>query len=241
MLVLEGVVKLYQEDETGNEFLIQQERTGITGSAQINAFRLGIGSGSQVAPGYVSLSMRRASTNVWSEIVQFLDIQTNGRGPQWRFAHETRFAMQAGLVSTGFDYLGNGGEVILFIRAFLPALSSGRFMDIGPRYSGNYSTPLRFWVDAQRGTDAASFFSWNTHGGGIEMMRLSNNGDLGINTANPSGRLHVNGLGATTGTFTAQFHNSTGSSNSLLIRDDGFIGFGTNFFVERLNVKGGIS
>lgn len=41
------------------------------------------------------------------------------------------------------------------------------------------------------------------------------------------GRLRVVGSGSTSATYTAQFHNSTETSNSLVIRDDGNIGIGT--------------
>lgn len=43
----------------------------------------------------------------------------------------------------------------------------------------------------------------------------------------PAARLQVTGLGNTSSTYTAQFQNSTGTSNSLVIRDDGFVGIGT--------------
>lgn len=55
---------------------------------------------------------------------------------------------------------------------------------------------------------------------------------FGVGTSSvPVGRLHVVGSGNTSGTWTAQFHNSTGASNAFLIRDDGAQFFGTNTVV----------
>ncbi len=42
----------------------------------------------------------------------------------------------------------------------------------------------------------------------------------------PTARLQVQGIGATSATYTAQFNNSTGSNNALVIRDDGNVGIG---------------
>jgi len=44
----------------------------------------------------------------------------------------------------------------------------------------------------------------------------------------PSARLHVVGSGTSSSTWTAQFHNSAGNNNALMIRDDGRVAMGTN-------------
>lgn len=49
---------------------------------------------------------------------------------------------------------------------------------------------------------------------------------LGTQVA-PAARLHVVGSGTSSSTWTAQFHNSGGSNNALMIRDDGRVSFGT--------------
>jgi hypothetical protein len=54
-------------------------------------------------------------------------------------------------------------------------------------------------------------------------------------------KIYVEGQGTTSSTYTAQFHNSTGLSNSLVIRDDGFIGIGTANPSDNLKIEGNIS
>lgn len=63
------------------------------------------------------------------------------------------------------------------------------------------------------------------------------NGSTGIGTQTISAKFQVHGIGATSSTFTAQFHNSTGTSNSLVIRDDGNIGVGTSSPVSVLQIR----
>ena len=46
----------------------------------------------------------------------------------------------------------------------------------------------------------------------------------------------VKGYGTTSATFTAQFHNSTGTSNSLVVRDDGNVGIGTSTPNQQLEI-----
>ena len=54
----------------------------------------------------------------------------------------------------------------------------------------------------------------------------------------PSIRTYTRGIGTTNTTFTSQFHNSTGTSNTLVIRDDGFIGIGTTTPLFTLDISG---
>ena len=72
-----------------------------------------------------------------------------------------------------------------------------------------------------------------------ERMRInSSTGHVGINQTAPAARLHVVGSSTGTTAWTAQFHNSGGTSNSLMIRDDGNIGINTNTPNARLQVHG---
>lgn len=59
---------------------------------------------------------------------------------------------------------------------------------------------------------------------------------IGGHTA-PAARLNVVGSGASSSTFTAQFHNSGGANNALMIRDDGNIGIGTSSPQATLAIK----
>jgi len=60
---------------------------------------------------------------------------------------------------------------------------------------------------------------------------------IGPNLAG-SARLHVAGSGITAAGWTAQFHNSGGTSNSLMIRNDGNVAIGNNSPNARLQVHG---
>jgi len=57
---------------------------------------------------------------------------------------------------------------------------------------------------------------------------FSNFGNVHIGNGTNAARLHVQGAGSTSSTFTAQFHNSTGTNNALMVRDDGNVGVGTS-------------
>ena len=54
------------------------------------------------------------------------------------------------------------------------------------------------------------------------------NSRLGVGATTPLARLHVVGSGTSSSTWTAQFHNSAGNNNALMIRDDGRVAMGTN-------------
>jgi len=69
----------------------------------------------------------------------------------------------------------------------------------------------------------------------------STNGNVGIGMATGSAlpsRFYTQGSGATSSTWTAQFHNSSGTNNAFVIRDDGFIGIRTNAPTDLLDVNG---
>lgn len=74
------------------------------------------------------------------------------------------------------------------------------------------------------------------------MKSVNNNlyitGDVAIGNTSPNGSLDVNGSGTGFGTWTAQFHNSTGSNNALMIRDDGNVGIGHSSPSAPLDVDG---
>jgi len=66
----------------------------------------------------------------------------------------------------------------------------------------------------------------------------STNRNLLLGTTSDVARLHVVGSGTSSSTWTAQFHNSAGNNNALMIRDDGNIGINTNTPNARLQVQG---
>ena len=64
--------------------------------------------------------------------------------------------------------------------------------------------------------------------GDLDRLTILANGLVGISAATPAARLHVVGSGTSSSTWTAQFHNSGGANNALMIRDDGRVAMGTN-------------
>jgi hypothetical protein len=61
----------------------------------------------------------------------------------------------------------------------------------------------------------------------IYVNTVANSERVGINSTTTNGQLHVKGAGATSGTWTAQFHNSGNANNALMVRDDGIVAMGT--------------
>ncbi len=74
--------------------------------------------------------------------------------------------------------------------------------------------------------------------GSVPILLLSDNGRVSIGMDTPAANLHVNGAGNTNATFTAQFHNLSGTSNTLIIRDDGHVGIGTSAPALNLDING---
>jgi hypothetical protein len=72
---------------------------------------------------------------------------------------------------------------------------------------------------------------------GTTQTHLHGNLTLGL-TNTPNARMVVTGSGNSNTTWTAQFHNSTGTNNALMIRDDGNVGIGTNTPTSRFDVVG---
>jgi len=61
----------------------------------------------------------------------------------------------------------------------------------------------------------------------IYINTFANSQRVGINSVITNGQLHVKGSGSTSGTWTAQFHNSGNTNNALMVRDDGIVAMGT--------------
>jgi len=82
------------------------------------------------------------------------------------------------------------------------------------------ASPIEFWTNNGRRAIIAS------------------TGEFSIGTTSAAARLHVVGSGTSSSTWTAQFHNSAGNNNALMIRDDGNVGIGTNTPTARLHAVG---
>lgn len=57
-------------------------------------------------------------------------------------------------------------------------------------------------------------------------------------SGSPTARLQVVGEGNTNATWLAQFHNSSGNNNQLMLRNDGYIGFGTASPTSPIHITG---
>ena len=72
-------------------------------------------------------------------------------------------------------------------------------------------------------------------------LKIAPNGTIAINLPGvdvPNAALQVLGTGNSSASFTARFHDNTGTNNALTIRDDGLSGFGTNTQTSRVDVNG---
>jgi hypothetical protein len=74
----------------------------------------------------------------------------------------------------------------------------------------------------------------------VVRARFTNAGNLLIGNTTGTARLHVVGSGSTSSTWTAQFHNSAGNNNALMIRDDGNVGVGTSSPIAKLHIEGNV-
>lgn len=67
---------------------------------------------------------------------------------------------------------------------------------------------------------------------------IFDNGNVGIGTATPGGRLTVIGNGATSATYALNVTDSAGTNSHLFVRDDGNVGIGTTAPGQKLSVAG---
>lgn len=115
---------------------------------------------------------------------------------------------------------------------------------VGIRYTVNTSvsglltdeTGVTFTSYARR---SGSNNWWGIRFGGSDLFSAYSSGRVGINVAantQPAGAIQVNGMGATSATNSLVVQNSTGTSNSLLIRDDGVLTLGQ--YPNTLNTSG---
>lgn len=68
------------------------------------------------------------------------------------------------------------------------------------------------------------------------VLSMINTRYIGINVDVPTAALEVVGTGSGSGTYTAKFHNSSGTSNSLVIDNAGNIGIGTIAPLDQVNI-----
>lgn len=75
---------------------------------------------------------------------------------------------------------------------------------------------------------------------GVSKIYVPASGNLYVGFASNSdfGRLSVRGAGATSSTYSATIHNSSGTNNAMMIRDDGRVGYGTTSMPFTYNFQG---
>jgi hypothetical protein len=106
-----------------------------------------------------------------------------------------------------------------------------------------FTTPSSFLLKSQGylllSSNANPIYISNNNGS-TNLITITSSSMIGIGSviSSPSARLELAGLGSTSATYTAKFHNSTGTSNSLVIRDDGNVGIGTSTPIANLDVIG---
>jgi hypothetical protein len=71
--------------------------------------------------------------------------------------------------------------------------------------------------------------------------RVYSLGNISIGQDLNQARLTVAGSSTSSSNYTARFHNSTGTNNSLVIKDDGTIGIGTTTTPETVNISGSLA
>jgi len=83
-----------------------------------------------------------------------------------------------------------------------------------------------------------NFLTYSATGVNTNQFILHPDGGASFGTDSSSARIRVHGSNNTNTTWTAQFHNNSGSNNALMIRDDGNVGIGTSGTTARLVVRG---
>ena len=94
------------------------------------------------------------------------------------------------------------------------------------------------YIQNQKSTGDLIFRGSN---GGFTFMTMDGTTQsVGIGTGSPSAKLQVNAAGTTAATFGLKIHNSTGTSKTLVVRDDVKVGVGVDFgsILATLHVQG---
>ena len=162
------------------------------------------------------------------------------------------FGLNAGQNSTGGSncFFGNNAGVnnISGIRGSSFGIDAGRYINSGANLTVADNS-IFFGFDSRALGDNQSnqiVIGSQSRGLGTNTTVLGNSsttqtwlgGSLTLGTqVTPAARLHVVGSGTSSSTWTAQFHNSAGNNNALMIRDDGRIGVGTTVMNGALNIN----
>ena len=84
------------------------------------------------------------------------------------------------------------------------------------------------WIVGNHSNGTENFFKWSTTSSFAgTVLTLDRDGQLGLGDQTPAAKLHVVGLGATSGTDAVTVEDS-GFNTLFHVRDDGYVGIGTN-------------
>ena len=175
-------------------------------------------------------------------------------GASLRFSNSVSSQSQSGFVFRSANvYTATSGNQngILFNQPFSPTSGSATFSQILLDNTINQTggangvsrglriNPILTSAFDWRSIEYTNNSGWGLYGLGTAPNYLAGNTSIG-STSTPA-RLHVVGSGTSSSTWTAQFHNSGGANNALMIRDDGNVGIGTSNPGARLQIIGSTS
>lgn len=183
---------------------------------------------------------------------------TNNVTAKWEFAADTTTPTNSFITimkgaTRYFSIKGNGTEEgwVAFGGAITPigAISTTLASSLASgAWIGGTGTGIRMFGSNSAGgtsTITADYFASpgdltiGTYAHQSNQIYLKSDGFVGINNSNPSATIHAIGSGSTSATYGLKIHNSTGSNNALMVRDDGGIGISSTPFdtSTRLSIK----
>jgi hypothetical protein len=137
--------------------------------------------------------------------------------------------------NTSTPYGFNFGTLTQGRFRFAYAQDINRFFIQGADVNGDYTSTASITVNRVTNNNVGINISQSSSPGST--LTVNGNTYIGGN-ALASATLHVRSSGSTSTTWTAQFHNSAGNNNALMIRDDGRIGIGSTTLNSKLTVNG---
>lgn len=178
--------------------------------------RLGVGTASPTLPLEVS----------GSGLTVELTSSTASTGINYKASGGADFTIGRDATSTNFVVYdnANSNRRLSLTNTSLDLLSLGNGSSAVLSFSNTNNT-----IGTQIGISTTTDFQIYDNVSSASRLFMNTTGDVAIGTGtSPSARIDVEGSGSTPSSNTAEFHNSTGTSNSLVIRDDINWGFGIN-------------
>lgn len=244
---------------TNNDLLVYNSALQVWENKQASSANLitGTGTATQIAfwsgaTGTTSSALTSSSNLYWDNTNARLGIGTTNPtgniqiGTGSNLGSLSNPALKFGNSSNGF-YLDTNRLFVsingFFAGGFISTGIIGNGIQIVTNNSPNNLTTPLFLPNKNSSEGLTSGFGGNVAGdlslitNNLSRIAVLYNGNVGLSTTTPSARLHVVSSNNTNSTWTAQFHNSSGTNNALMIRDDGNVGIGTSGTTARLVVR----